>query len=331
MAFQILCLSGGGYFGLYTATVLAALEQKSGRPIAKSFDLIAGTSVGGIIALGLCLEKPAATIMAAFQQDGTKIFSNRPNPRTPTAKARDFCRYFRRPKYSSDGLRNTITSIVGPDTRIGDLRHPVIVPTVNLTKGKPQVFKTPHHQTFERDLFLKVVDVALATSAAPTFFPLAEVGNSLFADGGLYGNSPDLMALHEAEHFFEVPISEVRLLSIGTTTSQFSFSHADGRNYGVLKWALDQKLVQASLSSQQSMVDYMVAHRLGPNYLRIDTLQSREQERDLALDVATKAAQKTIMGLAEGSVQKFIAAPFLNAVLSHAAPPPTFHHPPNWR
>ena len=215
---------------------------------------------------------------------------------------------------------------MGENTRIGDLLHPIIVPTVNVTKGKPQLFKTPHHASFERDLHLKVVDVALATSAAPTFFPLAEIGDSLFVDGGLYGNSPDLLALHEAEHFLQIPLSDIHLLSVGTTTAQFSFSHAEGRDYGLLKWAIGQKLIQTTISSQQAVVDYVVGHKLRERYLRIDALQSREQERDLALDVATVEAQKTIRGLADGSIQQFIGQPTLGKILDHKAPLPTFFH-----
>src|SRR5277367_2880466 len=80
-------------------------------------------------------------------------------------------------------------------TTIGDLKHPCIVPTVCLTKGGPQIFKTDHHADFSRDHRLKAVDVALATSAAPSYFPIAEIDDGLYADGGLYANSPDLPSM----------------------------------------------------------------------------------------------------------------------------------------
>jgi len=118
----------------------------------------------------------------------------------------------------------------------------------------------------------------------------------------------------------------VRLLSIGTTTSQFSFSHAEGRNYGFLKWATGQKLIQTIISSQQSIVDFMIAHKLPDRYLRIDALQSKEQERDLALDVATLEAQRTIRGLAEGSVRESINSGVLTSMLENTAPSPRFFH-----
>jgi uncharacterized protein len=186
--FHILSLSGGGYFGLYTISVLAGIEEASGKPLARSFELLAGTSVGGIIALGLAAEVPAAEIKTAFERNGTAIFSERPVPTSWWGAARDLARYVAKPKYQSDALRQTIAGLIGAETCIGDLKHPVIVPAVNLTKGRPQVFKTPHHPDFRTDLYLRVVDIALATSAAPTYFPVAEISDALYADGGLYAN-----------------------------------------------------------------------------------------------------------------------------------------------
>jgi patatin-like phospholipase/acyl hydrolase len=324
--FRILSLSGGGFLGLYTISVLAALEKASGVPIAQRFDLIAGTSVGGIIALGLAAEVPAAHIQAAFEREGTSIFSERPVPDGKLGTLRDLLRYWRKPKYHSKSLQDTVRGIVGEQTRIGDLKHPVIVPAVNLTKGGPQLFKTPHHPNFSRDLNLYVTDVALATSAAPTYFPVAEVGNSLFADGGLYANSPDLLAVHEAETFFGCLAKNIHLLSIGTTTSQFSFSHAHGRQLGAFAWLREQRLVNVIIAAQQHSVDYMMKHRLGDRYLRIDALQSKEQERHLALDVATTSAQSTIKGLAETSFQSAINDRRLGEFLSYEAAPPVFFH-----
>lgn len=324
--FTILSLSGGGYLGLYTASVLAALEESYGAPIARHFDLIAGTSVGGIIALGLANEVPAQDIKKAFEDDGTTIFSDRPAPQGFAGSLVDLCRYWWKPKYRPDALRNTIVRIVGADTLIGHLKHPVIVPAVNLTKGGPQMFKTPHHEDFRRDLHLKAVDVALATAAAPTYFPIAEVGDALFTDGGLYANSPDLLAVHEAEHFFKRPAGQVRLLSIGTTTAQFSFAHAHGRELGAFGWMREQRLVSVIIAAQQHSVDFMMRHRLGERYLRLDAVQSKEQERHLALDVATSDAQKTIKGLAQATVQTALNAPLLKEIMSGQAPAPAFYN-----
>ncbi len=324
--FNILSLSGGGFLGLYTASVLAGLEEATGGPIARHCDLLAGTSIGGIIVLGLAAEIPAATIKAAFERNGPAIFSNRPAPSGRLEALRDFARLVLKPKYQADALRNTIIELVGEDTRIGDLKHPVIVPTVNLTKGRPQLFKTAHNPDFRTDLHLKVVDVALATAAAPAYFPIAEIGDSLFADGGLYANAPDLLALHEAQHFLAQPEGAIHMLSVGTTTSQYSFAHAHGRQFGSFGWWRDQRLVNVIIASQQHIADYMMRHRLGDQYLRLDADQSKEQDRHLALDVATEDAQKTIRGLAAATVQSHINDRRLREFFSHQAAAPVFYY-----
>jgi patatin-like phospholipase/acyl hydrolase len=325
MAFQILCFSGGGYLGLYSAAVVAALEQHTGRPIADQFDLVAGTSVGGIIALGLAAGKPAAEIRDAFLEHGPKIFSATRPPRAAVEVAQLLARPTR-PKFGQAALRATIEAIVGADLTMGDLINRVIVPAVNLTKGKPQVFKTAHHPTFMRDWRLKVVDVALATAAAPTYFPIHRIGGEMFADGGLYANSPDQLAVHEAEHFLEQPLNELRVLSIGTTTAKFSFSNATGTNLGWLGWMRNQRLTSAMIASQQLNADYILRHKLGDAYLRIDQEQSKEQERELRLDVASESARNDLLGLAEASAREHLPKPVLKAMLAHTAARPVFHH-----
>lgn len=324
--FNILSLSGGGFLGLYTVSVLAGLEQAAGAPIARHFDLMAGTSVGGIIALGLAAEVPAATIKAAFERNGRDIFSNRPAATSWWGTVRDLARFVHKPKYQTDALRRTIVELVGEGTRIGDLKHPVIVPTINLTEGKPQLFKTPHHREFQTDLYLKVVDVALATAAAPTYFPIAEIGDALFADGGLYATSPDLLALHEAQHFLGQPDGNLHLLSVGTASAKFSFARATRRQLGAFGWLRDQRLVNVIIAAQQHAVDSMLRQWLGDRYLRLDADRSKEQERELAIDVATADAQRAIGGLAAATIQSHLNNERLREFFSQHAPAPVFHH-----
>lgn len=326
MTFQILALSGGGFLGLYSVAVLAELEKVTGRSIADTCDLIAGTSVGGIVALGIAAGKSAREIQVAFETHGQRIFSKRSPPNTSFGVFRDIFRAAISSKYAGNALRETIESIVGIDTRIGDLNRSVLVPAINLSKGKPQVFKTPHHPDFRFDLNLRVVEVALATSAAPTYFPLAQIGDSLFTDGGLYANSPDLLALHEATHFFRVHENDIRILSIGTTTAKFSFGHPKSKNFGITQWFRGQRLMNVIIASQQKNVDYMLRHRLGGRYVRLDTEQSKEQERMLGLDVATDEAKKTIRALASATAQENINHPMLQTMLQYKAPDPKFYN-----
>lgn len=325
--FQILALSGGGFRGLYSARILEHLEKEAGKPLASCFDLMAGTSIGGIIALALSLEVPAAEIVRAFKEDGGTIFSRRPKPRG-IWKWIDLRRFIWWSKYSDEGLKKTITRILGSDRRLGDAKHPIIIPSVNLTTGSTQFFKTSHHPLFVRDYEEDMLEVALATSAAPGFFPLARVGSSHFADGGLYVNSPDLVALHEAEHFLKIDRSRIRVLSVGTITSRFSFSHTIGRNLGWLNWAIGERLLSVIMSCQQQRDRIMMEHMLEEHYFRIDGEQSKEQEEDLGLDVATQEVQDMLLGMADLSAKVALGTSRLQPFLSHCAPPPHFYRGP---
>lgn len=327
--FQILCLSGGGYCGLYIAYLLAELEENTKTPIAKHFDLLCGTSIGGIIALGLTLEIPARSILESFEQYGEEIFSSRRAPRKNLSHLREFTRSLFSSKYSAKGLRRVTENIVGKETILGAAKHRLIIPTVNLTKGGPQIFKTPHHPNFKRDWEIPMVDVAMATSAAPTFFPVAEINDQLFADGGLFANAPDFLGLHEAEHFLAQDRADIWMLSIGTTTANFSFSHEGKRGMGTFQWTIQNRLISTILGSQQQLTYAILNHVLKSKYLRIDSHKSKEQERDLGLDVATPSAQKTIRGLAEAAFRREINDTPLKTFLSHAAQKPKFYAGPN--
>lgn len=316
--FQILSLSGGGYLGLYTASILKGLEEKFGSPIGRHFDLICGTSIGGIIALGLAFDKSAAKIAQAFEDDGEKIFNFWPHKLVS--------QWFW-PKYSDTALRSTITRILGPDKQLGDALHPVIVPAVNLTKGAAQIFKTPHHEKLVLDWKQNPVDIGLATSAAPSIFPLAEINDVLYADGGLFANAPDLLGIHEALNFMRAEdYNEIHMLSIGTTTRSFSLGHSSGKQLGRIGWVRNNRLLRLSMSSQQRLVEDMVGHLLKDRYFRIDSDQSEEQSGELALDCASKMATKTLRGLATNTLQRTINQPQLEEFFKHNASVHKFYH-----
>jgi patatin-like phospholipase/acyl hydrolase len=324
MVFQILALSGGGYLGLYTAEILARLEAQAGRPIGQCFDLIAGTSIGGILALGVAMEKPAASMRDLFTDRGTKIFSERPRSRFWWA---DTSRSFCRPKYDGVELCRAIEDVLGRDTLLREARHRVLIPSVNMTKGSVQMFKTAHDPRLVMDYRRRAADIAMATSAAPTYFPLAEMDGAYFADGGLVANAPDMCALHEACVFLGTKADDVSILSIGTTTTGFSLPRSLGRRLGIWKWTARGRLFSTIVSAQQQMVDFMLRHQLGNRYLRIDVRPGEEQQTDLALDVANADAQGTLRGLAEGSYQQVATNDLLVSMLAHQASPPKFYHP----
>ncbi|MEM4987228.1 CBASS cGAMP-activated phospholipase [Collimonas sp. H4R21] len=312
--FQALSLTGGGYRGLFTARALQVIEEHINEPIGRRFDLSCGTSIGGIVALAVAFEIPMSMVVKVFEEEGESIFP--PGKRAPDGVRGklDLFQHMRKARYSTQPLRDAIARLIPKDTILGDALHPVAIPAVNVTQGQPQVFKTRHKEEWQRDWKLKAIDIAVATSAAPTFFELAEIGDNLYADGGLFANAPDLIAVHEAEYFFDVPIDAVRLLSIGTTTKSYSLSYTSGRNFGIADWMQDQRLFSVMISSQQQFVDQLVSHRMKERYVRVDHEPSQEQAKDLGLDVATFAARKTLAGLAEKAVTDILGttlSPFI--------------------
>lgn len=312
--FQALTLTGGGFRGLFTARVLQRIEEHIDRPIGGLFDLTCGTSIGGIIALAIAYEIPISKVVKMFEEMGEVIFPWK--GRTGgLRKYWDLCKYAKRPKYSNDALRNVVSHIFPNDITLGDALHPIAIPAVNVTEGKPQVFKTRHRGEWYRDSKFKAVDVALATSAAPTFFALAELGGNLYADGGLFANSPDAIALHEAQHYFQVPLDLIRMLSIGTTTKNYSLSFRK-RSFGVVDWLEDERIFSVIISAQQQFVDQLMKHRLGPQYLRIDREPSEQQAGDLGLDVASDIAIQTLKALAEKAVTDVMGTS-LKSYLTH--------------
>ncbi len=296
--FQSLALTGGGFRGLFTARALQVIEEHAKAPIGTLFDLTCGTSIGGIVALAVAFEVPMSKVVEVFQAEGPNIFPPHTTPTSSLGKGVDLFRYRSRPRYSTEALRSAVTQLIHKDATLGDALHPVAIPAVNVTQGRPQVFKTRHKTEWKRDAKLKALDVAIATSAAPTFFELAEVDGNLYADGGLFANAPDLVAIHEAEHFFGVPVEMQRLLSVGTTTKSYSVSFGAGRQFGIADWMEDLRLFSVTISSQQQFVDQLVTHRMGERYFRLDFEPSQEQAKDLGLDVATDVAKKTLIALA---------------------------------
>jgi cGAMP-activated phospholipase len=306
--FQALALTGGGYRGLFTARALAVIESALKAPIGTRFDLTCGTSIGGIVALAVAFEVPMEKVVNVFLEHGDRIFPTHAHPVGKLATAWDLFKNAKKARYSSEPLRDAISELIPRDAKLGDALHPVAIPAVNVTQGQPQVFKTRHKVELVRDWKLRAVDVALATAAAPTFFELAKVEGSLYADGGLFANAPDLIALHEAEYFFEVATDAVRILSIGTTTKSYSISFSAGRNFGIADWMQDQRLFSVIISAQQQFIDQLVQHRLQDRYFRIDHEPSQEQINDLGLDIATDAAKKTLLALADKSVTDVLSS-----------------------
>lgn len=299
--FRILSLAGGGYLGLYTAFVLAGLEARAGEPLARRFDLIAGTSVGGLLALALAFEVPVATVVTLFRERGAEIFSTRGLPTSRVGRLIDLTRAVLGPKYSGDALRKALVEIF-EQRRLQDAPHRLVVPAVNVSLSQTKVFKTPHGEASGGDERVLAVDVAMATSAAPAYFPSVKVGRHLYADGGMFAVAPDQVALHEAEHFLGIPPERVEMLSIGTATAGYKPADGVDADDGAVGWLSDGRLILTTVAVQQQHVQAMLEDRLGTRYQRIDA--EWPEEAGLGIDVATPEAAETLVRLAERTLGK---------------------------
>ncbi len=293
--FRILSLSGGGYLGLYTAVVLAELEKQLGEPLGRRFDLVAGTSVGGLLAMAVAFELPLSVIADLFKTRGEEVFSGRDLPSGAMTRLLDLTRSVMGPKYDGRMLRAELQRHFGNAT-LADAKHALVIPAVDVTRSVTKVFKTPHVKLSRGDGDLPVVDIMLATCAAPAYFPSVRIGDRLYADGGLFAVAPDQVALHEAQHFMKIDPAQVRMVSVGTATAGYQPGEQADADAGAVGWLSDGRLILTLIAVQQQHVQAIMEDRLEDRYLRLDA-QWPAQAR-LGIDVATRSAARTLEQLA---------------------------------
>lgn len=271
--FQILCLSGGGVRGLYTISVLAELEDKLSRDrgihdynIVRHFDMVAGTSIGGILALALTAGKNARSLQKLLDDKRKEIFPHKKRRWFSQAKGVAF---------DAEVLSKIIEQEIG-SIRLKDLKTRVIVPAVNGSKGLPKVFKTPHHKDFTWDGERKVIDVALATSAAPTYFKahsFSDANMGLMLDGGLFANSPSFIAYHEAtcSRFLNIDSSSVYMLKVGTMGTNPKMSVDSTGTEGYLKgWGFGRGLLEMVMGVSETWHNSITGHYLEDRFVSLD-------------------------------------------------------------
>lgn len=330
MTFHVLALSGGGIRGLHAVHIVDMIEQQLGNPIARHFDLICGTSIGGILALGLALERPASELKTLLVDKRKQVFA-RPLSRRLLS--------WIRAKHPVEPLRAELERIFGNAT-LEDLLHPVVIPAVDASAGSAVMFKTPHDPHFVIDRHRQATEVALATAAAPTYFPVFRAPDArLFVDGGLIANAPGLCGLHEAEIFFKRSTPEIHILAIGTASVGRNVRSHGGtlwnllsalpgcRNalasaaldMGVLRWG--SRVFDLTISAQESLVHNLVKHRLCDRYTvvdsKIDTARSRDVE---CLNAVSEAAVDTLLAAAAKTGQEFIGSAEFRKFAAHKAP-----------
>ena len=233
---RILAIDGGGIKGVFPASFLATVEDSIGNNVADYFDLIVGTSTGGIIALGLGLGLSAKEILAFYEESGPLIFSG--NRRLPWLKS----------KYNSGTLKTALEDCFAEKT-LGCSKKRLVIPSLNLENGEVYIFKTAHHPRLERDYKKKAVDVALATASAPTYFPAHQsTAGTPLIDGGMWTNNPVGLAVVEAIAVLEWPRDSLKILSLGCTTEPLNVNQARRRSRGKLYWAF--KAVEVFMHAQ---------------------------------------------------------------------------------
>jgi patatin-like phospholipase/acyl hydrolase len=253
--FQVLALDGGGILGIFSAALLAGLEKDMGRSVLDHFDLVVGTSTGGIIALALGAGLPPADIVDLYVSRKDTIFprSQRLNP----------IRRIFRPKYSPDGLEQILRGAFG-DLLLGESIVPLVIPSFDLGENRVYLFKTPHHEELRRDHTVAMWQVAMATTAAPTYFPAYSMpdDHTRLVDGGVWANNPAPVGVAEAVSVFGQPLDTIRLLSIGTTvntrTRQRSLDNA-----GLYQWVRSPNAASILITGQAVGAFTLVEHLLG--------------------------------------------------------------------
>lgn len=338
--FRVLSIDGGGMRGLYSAvlldTLVKRLRGKADIDVGKGFDLIVGTSTGGILAVALAYGVPLQKIIDLYTTEGEQIFSN-PMPKKKNGL---FALYsplsfiswiLKRSKAAENGrnnLREALYKQFGNNT-IGklykDREISLCVPAVRMSSKQSWVFKTPHleHSTGHkknRDNNYKLIDICLATSAAPILLPLAAIDNpddnnryDVFADGGLWANNPTLVGMIEA---LEITKSEkeIQIVSISTASppSGATIKKSDV-NFGLIDWKAGMGVLEASLDSQSSGTAYM-AKLIEPHLkAKVDIIRlahsspSDQQVMHVGLDRANKEAITALTDMGKTDAENILS------------------------
>jgi predicted acylesterase/phospholipase RssA len=305
-AFKVLAVDGGGIWGVVPALMLAAIEEQTQRPISDLFDLVSGTSTGGIIALGLAKpgadgkpDKSADDVVQLYVAEGRTIF--------PSSFLQGLhLGAIRGAKYDPKGLEKTLEKHFG-DVRLKDSLKPVLIPSYDIEKQIPIFFKSEKAKV-DPDYDFPMREVVRATSAAPTYFPPEKIDTAdplnYFAliDGGVVAGNPALCAYAEAMKMGKVD-GGVLMVSLGTGEFRRPIKYADAYNWGQLEWA--QPIINIVLQGSNATVDYQLQQILqydGPqqSYFRFQV----EFGQDTSIDDASDSNLKYLMDLTRAYLNK---------------------------
>lgn len=310
LIFKILSIDGGGIKGLYSARILQHFEERFNCRISDYFDLLCGTSTGGLIVLAASLRIPMSEVCSFYESEGPKIFPESKKHRLLSFILRkhitkgEVRQILCNGKFSDGPLRKALESIFG-DRKIGESHNLLCIPSYIVTEARTRVFKFDH-EPLDMDNKALYVDVALATSAAPTFFPMAEIpyfDSKQYIDGGVWANNPTLVGLIEALDYFVgdgKPYKKLKILSVSSLSKTGGKPLGLKRERAFIDWK--EELFETSLSGQSQFTDYYMRKlaqfdKQRIEYVRIPSAEiSSPQENDIQLDKATPNALRLING-----------------------------------
>lgn len=321
-AFKVLSIDGGGIKGLYSAKILEQFEQRFNCRIADYFDLICGTSTGGLIALGLSLKIPVSEISNLYYSRDKQIFRKRGNISSLLKQI------LLSSKYDNKELEKALQEMFG-DCTLADSHCLLCIPAFSLTDGRPFIFKYDHPEGYlSRDNKTKYVDVALATSAAPTYLPIITIENydrRQFTDGGVYANNPTFIGVAEAFRYFvgkDKKFQQLMVMSIGSLEPNPGRRFVTKHGRSVLDWNKD--LIATFSEGQAYITSYFVEtfaqHCDSPfEYVRIPGADlSSEQSKIINLDntstealniMSAKGKDQGLLFEKRSEVTNFFASP----------------------
>jgi patatin-like phospholipase/acyl hydrolase len=282
--FKVLSIDGGGIRGIIPAMVLARIEKLTGRPIAEMFDMIAGTSTGGILALGLTLPsddgKPryaAKDLLELYEKDGSRIFPRSVLSRIPVLRRISVSHPIRsvrgvaEEKYSSKGIEGVLQKYFA-EARLKDALTRVFVTSYEIQLRQPFFFRSEKAKN-EADYDFPMRQVARATSAAPTYFEPAKVEAEedlvdyyALVDGGVFANNPAMCAYVEARKILDaqglgLPAeTELLMVSLGTGQLTDHLRYEKAKGWGLLEWA--RPLIDVVFDGVSDTVDFQLKELL---------------------------------------------------------------------
>jgi patatin-like phospholipase/acyl hydrolase len=248
----VLSIDGGGIRGVIPAMLLDAIEAGTGRPVSQLFDLIAGTSTGGIIALatGTAVRNgqpySAENVAELYAENGQTIFEQH---------WYTGIRSIFGPKYSPKPLEEVLGEYFGR-TKFSAALTPLLISSYDLTEQKPYFFKS-HRIATDPSWDWPLATIARATSAAPTFFPPLRVFDGgkerALVDGGIFANNPAMAAYAEARRLYPTA-TDFLVVSVGTGDREDQISYAQAKGWGLFGWA--EQIVPVMMDSVSEAVDY---------------------------------------------------------------------------